>query len=164
MGFSRPKSKWAVLSYAIRAYEHSPFSHTFIRWHSDRMGMDLVYQASHGMAHFVSGERFDADNLTVESFETSLDHIAHRALRKKAMQLAGAKYGRLQLLGMAIERLTGLRNPWRDGEETFVCSELVGDMLKIMGCFSGVKIDLELAGPKALRDAVASLPQFKKLP
>lgn len=75
---------------------------------------------------------------------------------QKCVDLAGVKYGTLTLLGMGFERLTGIRSPFRDGGKTYVCSELIAEVLKQCN-IANINLDLELAGPKQLELAVASI-------
>lgn len=161
IAFSKPKSKWAIGSILIRAIEKSPFSHAIVRWHSASLDRDMVYQASHGMAHFMEGSRFDAETEIMTAYQIELTDEEFTATVQKCVDLAGVKYGLFQLWGMGLERLTGIRNPWRDGEQTFVCSELVGDLLSLSE--GTVPLDLELAGPKQLEVWVAALPNAVKI-
>lgn len=156
IGFSRPRSKWKVGSALIRLFERSDFSHTFLRWESESLERELVYQASHGMVHFMAGHRFDIEALTVREYEIQLTDSEFNLVLQKCVDLAGVKYGYWTLFGMAIERLTGCRNPFRDRERTYVCSELVGEVLKLHGDFED--LDLELIGPKVLESSLAELP------
>jgi len=112
------------------------------------------------MVHFVSGERFDRDAETVTSYEVDLAEEELREVVKKCVDLAGTKYGTLALIGMAFERVTGIKSPFRDRDRTFVCSELVGEVLRQTG-IADVAIDLELAGPKKLESAIASISRFR---
>lgn len=161
MGFSRPK-KFAIGSAVIRIAENSPFSHAFLRWYAEGIKRDMVYQASHGMVHFVSGENFDNINETIVSYYVDLTDEQFKNVIKKCVDLAGTKYGTLALLGMGLERATGIENPFRDGDRTFVCSELVGEVLKQSG-IADVAIDLELAGPKKLESAISAISNFNVL-
>jgi hypothetical protein len=120
----------------------------------------MVYQASHGMVHFISGERFDLDARIVASYEIDLSDEQFDLIVGKCIDLAGIKYGHLQLLGMGLERITGIRNPFRDGDKSFVCSELVGFLIQL--CEGTAPLDLELAGPKQLEVWVAALSNARK--
>lgn len=162
VAFSRPISKLALGSLLIRWFEKAPFSHAVLRWGSPNIDRDLVYQASHGSVHFISGANFDSDNQTVEAYELDYDEISFYLAVQKCVDYSGVAYGYLELFGMAFERITGLRNPFRDQTKTFVCSELVGDILKLREG-SLINIDLELAGPKLLRDCVAQLPGVRRV-
>lgn len=154
VGFSRPSAWFVPGSWLIRLAEHSAFSHAFLRWDSESLDRDMIYQASHGMVHFISGPRFDDAETTIVAYEFDLADEAMKRVIQKAVDLAGADYGRLELIGMAIERYTGIKNPWRDGDKTFVCSELVGAVLEECN-IAQFNLDLELAGPAKLERAVA---------
>jgi len=113
------------------------------------------------MVHFVSGSRFDRDTDTISEYEIELSEEQFKSVVQKCVDLAGIKYGKLELLGMEVERIFGIRSPFRDKDKTFVCSELVGVVLRVCGIETG--IDLELAGPKLLEQQIATLPQAKKI-
>ncbi len=108
------------------------------------------------MVHFISGARFDADVETIREYEIAVSDEHYVAIVQKCVDLAGVRYGYLQLLGMAFERITGLRSPFRDGSRTYVCSELVGEVLK-------ADLDLEYVGPKKLEEFVASMPEATRI-
>lgn len=152
VAFSRPK-KFAIGSWAIRLATKSSYSHALLRWHSKSLNKDLIYQASHGMVHFTSGERFDANHEMLAVYEIQLTDEQHKAVMKKCIDLAGTEYGYWALIGMALERFSGIKNPFRDGDNTFVCSELVGEVLR-QAKLVPLDIDLELAGPKELEQAL----------
>lgn len=159
IGFSKPK-KWAIGSQIIQWCDRAQFSHAFLRWYSPTVNRVLVYQASHGMVHFISGYNFDKDATTVVEYEVELSDSDFDTVVKKCIDLAGTKYGTLELLGMGFERITGIKSPFRDGDKTFVCSELVGTVLKLV---CNIDLDLELAGPGELEKLISSLLPFKKL-
>lgn len=162
IAFSRPRSKWAIGSYIIRWFEGAPFSHALLRWEAESLDRELIYESSHGYVHFISGQRFDIDEETVEEYELDYEDAAFIQAVQKCVDYAEVRYGYLELWGMALERITGIRNPFRDQDKTFVCSELVGDILKLREG-SLINIDLELAGPKLLRDCVAQLPGVRRV-
>lgn len=162
IAFSRPKSKWSIGSWIIRLFEGAPFSHALLRWNSQSLDRDLIYQASHGSVHFVSGQRFDADTETVVEYELDFADEEFTAAVQKCVDFAGAKYGYFTLWGIALERFTGIKNPFRDQDKTFICSELVGDILKLREG-SLIDVDLELAGPKLLEECVSRIPGVRKL-
>jgi hypothetical protein len=156
IAFSRPK-KFNIASAAIMVFTNCKFSHALIKWRSENLDTDMIYQASHGMAHFMCGKRFSSSNIIVAEYEFNLTDEQFTAVMKKCVQLAGTKYGTLQLIGMGAERLTGVKNPWRDASKTFVCSELVGEILKQLGLIDST-LDLELGGPRELEQAVIAAP------
>lgn len=162
IAFSRPKSKWAVGSYLIRSVERSKFSHVLLRWRAESLERELVYQAGHGMVHFLSGDRFDSAAVTVVEYEIELTDEQFREMVRKCIDLAGISYGYWQLVGMGLQRVFGFRNPFRDGSKTYVCSELVGEVLKII-YGSKINVDLEFAGPAKLERLVRDLPNSRSI-
>lgn len=160
IGFSKPKSKLAVGSYIIRLLDHAQFSHAFLRWSSTSLNRDLIYQASRGMVHFISGDNFDAEEITVIEYSIDLTDDQHKIVMQKCIDLVATDYGTLELLGMGLEKYTGIKNPFRDGSKSFVCSELVGTILRLV---TTINLDLELAGPGELETLISTLPMFTKI-
>lgn len=160
VGFSKPKSKLAIGSFLIRVAENCDFSHAFLRWTSNSIDRDLVYQASRGMVHFVSGAKFDTLAETVRMYEIELTDQQFSEITTKCIDLAGTKYGFFQLVGMGLERLTGVKNPFRDGDKTLVCSELVGEVLRQL---YNMDLDLEYAGPKELEYLISKYSGFTRV-
>lgn len=161
IAFSKPSSRLAIVSLLIRIFERSKFSHALIRWKSDALQREMVYHASHGMVHFIEGSRFDTVAETVAAYEIDLTESQHLQVVQKAVDLAGVKYGFLTLIGIAFERITKIRNPFRDQSKSFICSELVGEILKI--CEKTQPLDLERAGPKQLEAWIAGLQSARKI-
>lgn len=161
VGFSRP-IKWKLASWAIMAWCRAPFSHAYFKFWSQSYNRSLVYQASHGMVHFVAGSNFSNSNRIESEYELQVSEEQYSSIMIKCIDLAGIKYGFWTLVGMAFERITGLKSPFRDQGKSFICSELVGELLRLCG-EDLIDIDLELAGPRELEACVAKLPGVMKI-
>lgn len=138
IGFSRPRSKFLIISWLIRAVERTNYSHVYIRWKSDWLDRDIVYEASGTMVHFLEGKRFDKKAECVHLFKVDCSDEARKKIIQFAMDNAGASYGIKQLLGIGIVKLMrifgkDIKNPFSDGKSTWVCSELAGEALKELG-------------------------------
>jgi len=139
IGFSKPINKRLPLfSWFIRLLEWTPYSHVYLRWKSGRFEKDLVYQASGTTVHFLMGWRFDKKAETLDSFEIEMSEELHSLLVDKAMNYAGSDYGIKQVFGIAIVKLARLfnkdiKNPFADGESTWVCSEIVKELIEDLG-------------------------------
>lgn len=142
VGFSKPIHRiFPVYSWAIRALEGTKFSHVYVR-HSSKYNIDLVYQASGTQVNFESGELFFKKAETVREFEFEVTDDAFDKYMVFALKNAGKPYGLLQVFGIALYALFGLKkNPFPSGSANYVCSELVGEILFELGKF---KYDREL--------------------
>lgn len=134
IGFSRPRKK-SLLSTCIMAVEQTNYSHVYVRLYSATYERDLVYQASGLAVNFVGLEHFMDHNLVVDEFEFEISDSAYKKMMQFAIDNAGRPYGGKQLVGMGIRKLglwagTGWKNPWADGHQTYVCSELAAYIIK----------------------------------
>lgn len=156
IGFSKARSKWAVISWLIRKVEGSAYSHVYVKFHSDSLERDLVYQASKTMVNFMGTEVFNEEAETVETYTLDLSDEAYKHILQYAIDNAGKPYGVKALLGMGLVKLMGLfgkkiKNPFKDGSSAYVCLELVGVILWIIGEIESIE-DLESMGLKEFHD------------
>lgn len=156
IGFSKPKGEFKPLSWLIRVFEGTPYSHVYISWHSEKLNRTLIYQASGAQVNFTSPTVFESINETVAEFELEVSDEAKLEVVRFAVDNAGVPYGCRQIVGMAISRIFRLfgakvKNPFSDGRSTYVCSELVGTILEEkLG--KEIKEDLDVIGPKGIYD------------
>ena len=161
IGFSTSRSKFAIGAIIIRIFEGTKFSHTYMEFRSDSLFRSMIYQASHGLVNFMNEQVFDKDNVIIESFEVQVTDDQYNQILAFCIDCAGVKYGKLELIGIGIARIKAKlgfaeTNPFSDGPRTFVCSELMGYVLNILGCQLDTK-RLEIEGPAFIRDTVAQL-------
>lgn len=162
IGFSRPKSKLALLAHIIRFFEgRTPYSHVFIRWNSDKLGRNLIYEAKSSGINFTSPIYFSENVIVVKEFELIISSETKTKILQFCIDNARKKYGVLQIFGIGIVRLIRklgfkIENPFTTG---MVCSELVG---KILNEFLGFKIEeLDLAGPRDIYEVLEGLTNGK---
>lgn len=152
VGFSRPKGKLLPLfSWAVRLVECTPYSHVYIRWTSSH-GVPVVYEASGTSVKFVNGNLHEQDVKTIDSFTFDISEQAKWNLVKFCLENAGSPYEVKQIVGILcvkIAKLFGrkIKNPFKSGRYTQVCSELVGYVLRdVLG--KDLDLDLDTASPK----------------
>lgn len=154
IGFSRPK-EWHVLSALIMAVERTDYSHVYVRWHSDKYGRDLIYQASGLKVNFVGLDLFMSMNTIVDEFDFDVSDETYVKMVQFCIDNAGKPYGGKQLVGMGIKKL-GFENPFRDGKQTYVCSELGAYIVREF-ISEGIGTDLDDIDPLALHEYLSSL-------
>ena len=180
IGFSRPRS-FSIFSRIIRAVEKTSYSHVYLAWHSSFLDRDVVYQAKSTMVHFLGTKLFERGSETVHQFAIKVTPEGRRETIQWAMDNAGLRYGFFQVIGVGIVRIAALfgyniTNPI-NGEAQF-CSKLAGVAIKQLGFTLALdkrltdtefvtlalqeileeeEIDLSVAGPKMIYDALVKL-------
>ena len=160
VGFSRARSPWKVGSKIISASEKRKYSHVYIRYKDSVTGVELVCQASHGYVNEVSFEIFQEDNIIVEEYDletTSEQTLEILTYLKKNL---GKPYSILQLIFIAIKKLFKVNLKLRDGDKSFICSELGAKVCK----FKKIPMndDLDLKTPSDL-NMVLKTHKIKRL-
>ncbi len=117
---SAPK-KWKVGAELIKFYQKTKFSHVLI------IQDDLVYQASQGNVNCMHIEVFLKDNIVLDRFEVPDSDVDMDFVHSQL----GKEYSVIQILQIAISYLTGIRITISNGNEKFICSEFVGEALKL---------------------------------
>lgn len=126
IGFSKPKGFFKPFSWAIRLVERTAYSHVYIRARSEKLGVDLIYQASGSQVNFMGLEHFKTQATSVHEFECEIPDSDYDDFMRWAIINSGAPYSAKQPLGILLIKLFNLRkNPFGNGEFAWVCSELV---------------------------------------
>lgn len=143
VGFSKPKSKFAIFGNLIRVYQGTDYSHTYIKFPD----IQLISQASKGMVNFMAVPVFNEHNSVVKEFSFPTSEVQFIKIKRYAMKTAGKKYSILQVFGIVFADLFKLKkNPFDTDKETFVCSEYIGEILNILEI--SVDKDLSLVTPE----------------
>ena len=160
IGLSKPK-KWKAFAQLIMLGYGIPYSHVYIKFRSTKYDRDMIYQASHSMVNFIGSTMFFEENIAIEEFEVELSDEKFNEMICFAIDNAGKPYGVKQALGMAIVRIAEvfgkyIENPFRDGGNTYVCSELGAYVLEN---FAGGVIpkDIDDITPKDLYDYLTKI-------
>lgn len=161
IGFSKPK-KWKAFAWLIMAGYGISYSHVFLELNAVKYERKLIYQASGGKVNFMGEDLFHEDNVVVKEYIIEIPDEKYIAMMQFAIDNSGRHYGIKQAFGMAIVRLAEIfgvkiTNPFRDGVNTFVCSELGAYVLEN---FAGIKInrDQDDITPLDLWNYFQSLP------
>lgn len=157
IGFSTARDPNPI-AWVIRKVEGTPYSHVYLEIKSESLARSLIYHASHTTLHFTGLQRFAQTNKIIEEFELLVTDEQQQQILQYCIDHADTPYGAMELLGIGWVRLCRkfgkkVRNPFRDGQRTQVCSELIGNVLRILG----EKIDpamLETEGPRWIYDRV----------
>lgn len=160
IGFSTPKS-WMPYSWLIQTAYGTPFSHVYVRFRSDKFDRDLIYQASKSIVNFMGMDVFLGHNQIVEEYEVDISEEKFNEMIAFAIDTAGKPYGVLQAVGMGLVRIAEIfgktiKNPFKDGGATYVCSEMGAYVLANFDSITLPK-DADDMTPKDVRDCLTAL-------
>lgn len=157
IGFSSSTKFLPLFCWLIRLVQGTKFSHVYVK-NSTKFGIDLVYQASGRQVNFMSDKVFWTKNETVREFKFDVSDQAFDSYMKFALENVGKPYSVLEVAGDFLVILLGLtKNPFADGRQGFVCSELVADILSELSLAKFKKEDIEKAMPKDIWNICLSL-------
>lgn len=124
VGFSKPKGKcFPIFSWAIRAYERTPYSHVYIRWQT-KWGTWLCYHAASTMLHFLGESSFARHITVVEEFEFDVTDEQFDRLMQFCTKYVGSDYAINEVLKIPLWDL-GVSSPSTDDPWKQYCAELV---------------------------------------
>jgi hypothetical protein len=119
-------------SKAIQWWLDAPYSHVYARWYLSDQERDILYQASHGMVHFIEFNNFKKENEVVKEIEIELTCEQFKKFSQKCIDLAGQKYSKLELLQIFMCDITNGKIHTKD-QKGYICSELMGELLEDLG-------------------------------
>lgn len=160
IGFSKSTKKFAWFSWLIRLVDGTEYSHVYIKFHSNSLERDIIYQASGTQVNFVGTKIFESCNKVVIEYPLDIKEETKKRILQQAIDKAGIPYGIKEIFGLAIIKLYSLfgkkiSNPFGNRDITYVCCELVADLLTEQGILS-IK-DIESITPKDLEVYIKEL-------
>lgn len=121
-----------VGSAAIQWWIDAPYSHVYARWYLNDQDRDIVYQASHGMVHFIEFSNFKKNNEVVKEIKLQLTCEQFKKFSQKCIDLAGQPYSKLELLQILVCDITNGKVHTED-QKGYICSELMCELLEDLG-------------------------------
>lgn len=151
--FTRPDKPFQPLSWVIRKFQRTEYSHVRIRW-TNTVGQQLIFEAS-GRKIKLIGEKalYLYPTKIVKNYKIELTKHEYRQLIK-LFKYSSLDYGIIQLLGIPLVYVFNLKkNPFAKGKKSQVCSELIGIFFKEVKDWD-FGLDLDTAGPKQIEKAL----------
>lgn len=138
IGFCKPQAEFVPVSWIIQRSEGVNFSHTYIKIYSASLKRMLIYQATGSGVYFIGLDAFNEHYQVVEEYQLNISDAAKVRLLQWCVDNSGKPYGRLQCLGIGIQRLFKLigikiNNPFPNGDQAYICTELVAKALEELG-------------------------------
>lgn len=137
VGYSSPRG-FKLGAEVIKLWMDTKYSHTFILYQDKETKMWLVFHAAHGSVHLLNFEAFLKNNKIINLFERPADDYQYDKFKKYLYSNLAKKYGVLQIFAIVFRRiLPKFVFPYllMNGDEQFICSELVADVE--LDCFNG---------------------------
>ena len=141
IGFSKPKNRrFPIMSYLIKWYLKTPYSHVYIKFNSSSLNRWLVYEAVGGGVRFVGLNLWSEKAEEIKEFTIQISDEQYVKVMQYCVDHAGYKYGTMQNVGIFLADALKLKdNPFKSGK---VCSEVIGEILQDNGYPIAKKPDL----------------------
>lgn len=158
IGFSKSSINLPLFSWAVRFYQNTNFSHTYLEFDTKSIfNDDTIFQSSKAMVNYMSKSFFLTENTITDEFEVEMPDELYMKMRSELHANAGVKYAFLQNIGIIYTdfmRLFGKRvkNPWKKG---YNCSELVYKYV-IKYLYPEYTLDPETITPKDVYEIMKS--------
>ncbi len=158
VGFSRPSGWFEPFSWLIRLVTWSSYSHAYIKYYNPYADRWEIFQASGLKVNFIGNAMFNSEEIICGEFQIPISDATKLSTVQYAIDKVGSPYGIGQVVGFGwvlLMRLFGknVKNPLHSAS-SFVCSELVGDILEEIGVANG--IDPSTMSPKDIYNLVVS--------
>lgn len=148
IGFSSPINHFfPIFSFLIKLIFRIPYSHTYMKFHSDSHNRDIVYESVGVGVRFVGATYWLKHAEIIEEFEIEVTDECYRELMCFCIDQAGTSYGKMQCLGVFLAKIFKMKkNIFKNDKNEEICSEIAGRILSSAG-YSFDK-DFDLISPK----------------
>jgi hypothetical protein len=150
--FTTPKNTKNPIPWLIRKFENSTFSHVAIQ-----VG-DMVYESSIFGVRDQMSWRFGEKNKVVTKVFLEVEAEQYTVIMHFLNYFKGVGFGVGTIVGMAMERLFGVKNYFKDRDRTFLCSEYAIRALQSAGMVRYLRPEKD--GPLKLWEALIKLKEF----
>lgn len=158
IGFSTSR-RWNPFSALIKRWWGTPYSHTYLKWDTP-WGFSEVLEASGTSVRMVNDEIWKKKNRPVYEKELVITREEFNRMMSQLRPLTGTPYGWGQVMGIILKELFRLKkNPFSDGADTFVCSELVLKFLRDVANICCNRMDSDSVSPHDIYEIVKELDE-----
>lgn len=128
IGFSKAKG-FKPLSWLIRLFEGTNYSHVYTKFHNNFYDDIDIYQASKGFVNHTLESQFISENEIIAEFYIEINNEEKKHLIKFLRNKLGKPYSVITLIGIFLSRFGIISKKFYDGDEAYICSELVARVL-----------------------------------
>jgi hypothetical protein len=134
VGFSKPKT-WKPFAWLIQTAYGTSYDHVYVKLPCLEFNKDIIYQASGMKVNFMGVDVFKSENVILDQFDVDVLPENRIKMIQFAIDNAGKPYSLKEIFGFFIVRAAfwcgkNISNPFRDGTNAYVCSELVSYLLQ----------------------------------
>ena len=133
IGFSTAKNDLMLFARGIEAIEKRPYSHVFIRYDDPITGIEMVFQASHGMVNHMSYALFLTGNKVIKGYNINYNRVEFNTFYTFTLSRLGAPYGWKSILGIFLSKILRISNPFPNAKLTDICSQLGAQVCALKG-------------------------------
>lgn len=140
------------------------YSHVYIEFHFENIDRHVIFQTNKKGANFIEKGMFLHHNNIHKEYLFELSKENYTKCLQACVDKCSTSYGFLQILGMGLSRIVNkwfnlkTKNPFGDGNKTYVCSELTALVLEAANINVLKDYDWEYYGPAKLDEVLANLP------
>jgi uncharacterized protein YycO len=153
IGFSKSKKKFAVGSWLIRWYMETPYSHVYVKFHSESLNRTLIYEAVGSGVRFVGMSKWSSHAEEVATFDIQVSDDKYLELIRYCIDNAGVEYGFMQNIGIVLSGL--FKEKFNRFNKGMNCSETSYNIGELAGL--NLQKDKNLITPKDLYDKLSTL-------
>lgn len=160
IGFSHPSS-FSLHAWLIEKIDGAPFDHAYLRFHSDNLDRDIIYQSNWRGVQFIGAILWTTTTTPVQEFSIQVSDDNYNKMMQFCVDNAGISYGYLAVIGEGIRELASkvgwnINNPFNQSQTTEFCSQIVTNCLNIADP-SQFNLDADNVSPKNLNDLLTKL-------
>jgi len=141
IGFSKPQNRsFPIASWLVRWYQKTEYSHVFLKFSSETLNREIIYEAVGQGIRFVGNNEWKVYAKEIKSYTIDVQRCNYITIMQYCIDHAGMEYGYLQNIGIVLADWLGLKkNPFKSGKN---CSELLADILRVEGYFLDKEVNL----------------------
>lgn len=160
IGFSHP-AKFSLHAWLIEKIDGAPFDHAYLRFHSDNLDRDIIYQSNWRGVQFIGAILWSQTTTPVQEFSLQVPDDRYNKMMQFCVDNAGINYGYLGVLGQGIRNLAAkigwnINNPFNQSQSTEFCSQIVTNCLNVADP-SQFNLNADNISPKNLNDILIQL-------
>lgn len=129
IGFSRAKG-FKLLSRFIMLFEKTPFSHVYIKTYNSYFKQYDIFQASKGYVNHIIENNFLTQNTVINEFIIPIHNDNKKEILLFLRDKLGKPYSFKDLIIIFLSKFGIKLNKYLDGEDAYICSELVARAMK----------------------------------
>lgn len=133
VGFSKPRT-FKLHAWVIEKVDGAPFDHAYLRFHSESLNRDIIYQSTQKGVEFMGLTLWSQNTAPVFEFPIQVEDANYTSMMQFCVDNCGIDYGLLGVLGAGLVKLASklritISNPFDNGLKSEFCSEVVARCL-----------------------------------